>query len=217
MALVKCPECTGMVSDKASDCPHCGFPLGQALTTTQRQFPPDPLSTDSAPTTAAPILAAGNCCICGIAVGSRALLHKNGQSFCGKCWKARPDYSPWAPFADLKPPDAVAIVKGNCTATFVVFILCLFGWLFFILSSPIRSQMPGFDPTRWNPWDAFRWMLALSILGGALWSVIFLPTKWTTIRRLQTHHKPLALFGGFGLVVLLLIEVLLLISAVRIK
>lgn len=27
MALVKCPECAGTVSDKAFSCPHCGFPL----------------------------------------------------------------------------------------------------------------------------------------------------------------------------------------------
>lgn len=26
MALIKCPECNGTVSDKASSCPHCGCP-----------------------------------------------------------------------------------------------------------------------------------------------------------------------------------------------
>ena len=29
MALVKCPECKGDVSDRALACPHCGFPLKQ--------------------------------------------------------------------------------------------------------------------------------------------------------------------------------------------
>ena len=27
MALIKCPECDGTVSDKAISCPHCGYPL----------------------------------------------------------------------------------------------------------------------------------------------------------------------------------------------
>jgi len=26
MALTKCPECSGDVSDKAASCPHCGYP-----------------------------------------------------------------------------------------------------------------------------------------------------------------------------------------------
>jgi hypothetical protein len=27
MALINCPECSSEVSDKAGDCPKCGFPL----------------------------------------------------------------------------------------------------------------------------------------------------------------------------------------------
>ena len=27
MALMKCPECEGKMSDQACFCPHCGFPL----------------------------------------------------------------------------------------------------------------------------------------------------------------------------------------------
>lgn len=27
MALIKCPECSKEVSDKAKTCPHCGYPL----------------------------------------------------------------------------------------------------------------------------------------------------------------------------------------------
>lgn len=30
MALIQCPECSGQVSDRASSCPHCGFPLSTA-------------------------------------------------------------------------------------------------------------------------------------------------------------------------------------------
>lgn len=30
MALLKCPECGGMVSDKAKCCPHCGYPIKDA-------------------------------------------------------------------------------------------------------------------------------------------------------------------------------------------
>lgn len=29
MALIKCPECGGTVSDKAKSCPHCGCPIGE--------------------------------------------------------------------------------------------------------------------------------------------------------------------------------------------
>lgn len=29
MALIKCPECGGQVSDKASSCPHCGYPMSE--------------------------------------------------------------------------------------------------------------------------------------------------------------------------------------------
>ena len=29
MALIKCPECAGTVSDRAPMCPHCGFPMKQ--------------------------------------------------------------------------------------------------------------------------------------------------------------------------------------------
>lgn len=29
MALIKCPECGGQVSSKATSCPHCGFPMGE--------------------------------------------------------------------------------------------------------------------------------------------------------------------------------------------
>ena len=29
MALIKCPECSGTVSDRAPMCPHCGFPMKQ--------------------------------------------------------------------------------------------------------------------------------------------------------------------------------------------
>ena len=30
MALIRCPECQNNVSDKATSCPHCGFPLSKA-------------------------------------------------------------------------------------------------------------------------------------------------------------------------------------------
>ena len=32
MALIKCPECDGTVSDKAISCPHCGYPLNAVQT-----------------------------------------------------------------------------------------------------------------------------------------------------------------------------------------
>jgi hypothetical protein len=30
MALIRCPECQRSISDKASSCPHCGFPLSSS-------------------------------------------------------------------------------------------------------------------------------------------------------------------------------------------
>lgn len=30
MALMKCPECTREISDKAPACPHCGYPIAAA-------------------------------------------------------------------------------------------------------------------------------------------------------------------------------------------
>lgn len=32
MALIKCPECNGQVSDKAKACPHCGYPIAEIMT-----------------------------------------------------------------------------------------------------------------------------------------------------------------------------------------
>lgn len=33
MAIIDCPECGNKVSDKAENCPHCGFPIQQQETT----------------------------------------------------------------------------------------------------------------------------------------------------------------------------------------
>ena len=38
MALIKCPECGGNVSDKAPACIHCGFPLQQLQQTTDNEI-----------------------------------------------------------------------------------------------------------------------------------------------------------------------------------
>lgn len=37
MALIKCPECEGSVSDRAEFCPHCGFPLLKNNETTENR------------------------------------------------------------------------------------------------------------------------------------------------------------------------------------
>ena len=39
MALIRCPECTGQISDRAIICPHCGFPVrdGNISTSTPRK------------------------------------------------------------------------------------------------------------------------------------------------------------------------------------
>lgn len=38
MSLITCPECHGQVSDKATACPHCGYPLDQGKKENQRQL-----------------------------------------------------------------------------------------------------------------------------------------------------------------------------------
>lgn len=34
MALINCPECSKEISDKAKECPHCGYPLSSKEKTT---------------------------------------------------------------------------------------------------------------------------------------------------------------------------------------
>lgn len=41
MALIKCPECGHMISDKAVKCPKCGFPIGQETAPSQNHVYPD--------------------------------------------------------------------------------------------------------------------------------------------------------------------------------
>ena len=36
MALIECPECGKMVSDKAEDCPNCGFPISAMIIEPQK-------------------------------------------------------------------------------------------------------------------------------------------------------------------------------------
>ena len=36
MALIKCLECNRDVSDKAANCPHCGYPLGRTASGLRR-------------------------------------------------------------------------------------------------------------------------------------------------------------------------------------
>lgn len=46
MALVKCPECSSQISDKATACPSCGFPITTVAST--RQTGGEPRQEDSA-------------------------------------------------------------------------------------------------------------------------------------------------------------------------
>lgn len=39
MALIKCPECQREVSDKAQNCPHCGYPMREEKTAEQKENP----------------------------------------------------------------------------------------------------------------------------------------------------------------------------------
>lgn len=38
MAIIKCPECGGTVSDKAYSCPHCGYPIMDKISYTENQY-----------------------------------------------------------------------------------------------------------------------------------------------------------------------------------
>ena len=42
MAMIKCPECSHDISDKAKSCPHCGFPLEDQAAPQQEQAAPQP-------------------------------------------------------------------------------------------------------------------------------------------------------------------------------
>ncbi|MBE0597775.1 MAG: hypothetical protein IH614_10940 [Desulfuromonadales bacterium] len=45
MALIDCPECTHKVSDRAAQCPSCGFPLKEGRERPRLEFPLlDPLA-----------------------------------------------------------------------------------------------------------------------------------------------------------------------------
>ena len=39
MALINCHECNGLISDSATNCPHCGAPVKKAATYTQTSAP----------------------------------------------------------------------------------------------------------------------------------------------------------------------------------
>lgn len=47
MALMKCPECGLQVSDKALACPHCGYPLDNAVKKEKRTRTCDKAETAS--------------------------------------------------------------------------------------------------------------------------------------------------------------------------
>ena len=41
MALIKCPECGGLVSDRAKKCPHCGCPMEKIILLQEQKPIPD--------------------------------------------------------------------------------------------------------------------------------------------------------------------------------
>lgn len=45
MALINCPECAKSVSDKAANCPDCGFPIYQAASSGGNIASIDPATT----------------------------------------------------------------------------------------------------------------------------------------------------------------------------
>jgi hypothetical protein len=45
MALLSCPECKASVSDQASNCPHCGYPIKEASVTAQGSPSESPSNT----------------------------------------------------------------------------------------------------------------------------------------------------------------------------
>ncbi len=51
MALMKCPECGGQVSNQARNCPHCGFPIADAVTPAPAAMP---MTTPAAATVVTP-------------------------------------------------------------------------------------------------------------------------------------------------------------------
>lgn len=52
MAIIQCPECGRSVSNQASNCPHCGYPLKRSA----YQFTPAPQYIEDEPSTGLNIL-----------------------------------------------------------------------------------------------------------------------------------------------------------------
>ena len=48
MALIKCPECEQTISDKASKCPKCGYPIKEYLDGKAEETPPENIGGNSA-------------------------------------------------------------------------------------------------------------------------------------------------------------------------
>lgn len=48
MALIECPECKKEISDKATSCPHCGFPMSPAspVSLSEDKPAPDPVKSE---------------------------------------------------------------------------------------------------------------------------------------------------------------------------
>ncbi len=50
MALIKCPDCEQSISDKATKCPKCGYPIQEYLSSKTEEIPSESVNEDSVDT-----------------------------------------------------------------------------------------------------------------------------------------------------------------------
>ena len=80
MALIKCPECGHMISDKAVKCPKCGFPIGQETAPAPNHVYPDDYGYDDRTSSSSRKWLFAAIGVLAVAVGVVAfLLLRNGQ------------------------------------------------------------------------------------------------------------------------------------------
>jgi hypothetical protein len=119
------------------------------------------------------------------------------------------------PRAAATPENIIRRTGQSCTTLFAVFVLALLGECIWFATRawavPLAAKRNG--PIDISHGIYLTW--ALCCLGCMIYSVFFLPMRWSVIVGLRNDRKILGLFGGFGLIGLFLLEVFLALASSR--